>query len=122
MLNKKNSGESWRCNPNLLELQSTATCMHTYIPEQPCERLCRQHGRVSSRSKKTASRFLLPDGKDPFSNVAAISTVSSKVSSEPGMVEGAVFVVVVAITTNFLPNSGRYLVPRNLPENEGWTR
>jgi len=79
---------------------------------------------VSSRQKKTASRFLLPDGKDPFSNVVAISTVSSKVSSEPGMGEGAVVVVVVvvAITTNFLPNSGRYLVPRNLPENGGWTR
>jgi hypothetical protein len=55
--------------------------------------------------------------------VFAISTVSSKVSSEPGMGEGAVVVVVVvAITTNFLPNSGRYLVPRNLPENGGWTR
>jgi hypothetical protein len=79
--------------------------------------------RVSSRSKKTASRLLLPDGKDSFSNVAAISTASSKVSSEPGMGEGSVVVVVVvAITTNFLPNSGRYLVPRNLPENGGWTR
>jgi glutamate/tyrosine decarboxylase-like PLP-dependent enzyme len=35
MLNKKNSGKPWRCNPKLLELQSTATymhaCIHTYL-------------------------------------------------------------------------------------------
>jgi hypothetical protein len=47
--------------------------------------------RGSSRSKKTASRFLLADGKDPVSIVAEIFTVSSKVfSREAG---------VVAITT-----------------------
>jgi hypothetical protein len=35
MLNKKNSGKPWRCNPKLLELQSTAiymhACIHTYL-------------------------------------------------------------------------------------------
>ncbi len=77
--------KNWCCFCTFLQY------MHTWTALWATVSAAWMRTRESSRSKKTASRFLLADGKDPVSNVAEIFTVSSKVfSREAG---------VVAITT-----------------------